>query len=927
MTDTPTALIALSALLVMIAATPPAAAQATAPATQPAAAQLSVRADAPDALIVGDAPTTVTVTVKATAPEHAGEYELRQQFVDRYWKTTDGPTLKIALADQWQQQVNVPVEHFGPASYKATLVKVGTDKPIAQVEQFLIRPVPVPRLAAEQRLNSPIGINVHTKAHWDTLAKMGIHWARDYSWGWLGHGEAWPKAKNGVDFTDVQPAAERAGITILPVVQQAFRTPDKKFHITDAGVIVPAFKRLSDAAPQLPYWELDNEVDLQHRDENSDDYKRWFASYLEYIRHADRGLKEAGHGARVVLNGEAGIRLERTRELIEKVGEHFAVVNYHFYTGTVAPELAREDINTGAENRPRTTSFLDQMRQINRLAHDAGKQAWLTEIGWSARSGPAVGDRLQSAYLERVYLLARWAGTDKTFWFWDRELPPGGRFSSTELVHDKEGARPAGAAMAAVSKFTALAEYAGSVDVGEDRWCLVFKRPEGGYVVAAWAVQYEHDLPAPLAAVARGDAFDMYGNPLRDRRLTAEPAYFHLLALPKGWQEQLPVEWVSPTIINVYQGADADVEVRLPGGGQLAWDRLPRGAEVGPWEERGERRVARIAATSLLDRGTYPIAVDAKGDGWQKRFELTLRVRPAVHVEATPYTPGQPNEIELTNLLPTPLGATLSAEHGAVEPSTLTLRTEASAKATFTGPADATAPVTLDVKLSNGATQRYLIRPNTLTVPRAARDLAIDGDLSDWPLGGDLPPGALKLDGPDETFAPRMKLAWSPAGLYVGAIIPVGPDFTPPSKPDDFWEWTSVEMNFSAEDVSREAPATQPTDATKSHLLWFTPTKDTGADAWRVYAGEWLKPMPDEKKQTMKDDDRTRRAARYDGQSMTIEVLVPPEVTGAAPQGGQTWPLTITSKIAKALSPRTVAAWPGKKGQDTGGRGRITFSE
>src|SRR5690606_37452469 len=133
---------------------------------------------------------------------------------------------------------------------------------------------------------------------------------------------------------------------------------------------------------------------------------------------------------------------------------------------------------------------------------------------WSARRGPFVGDRLQSAYLQRIYLLAEWAKTDKTFWFWDRDLPGEGRFSSTGLIAQSgelkgdavTGALPAGAAMAAISKFIAQAEYAGSIDLGEDRWCLAFRRPEGGYTVAAWSVESEYDVPSELDAAT--EVFD-----------------------------------------------------------------------------------------------------------------------------------------------------------------------------------------------------------------------------------------------------------------------------------------------------------------------------------------------------------------------------------------------------------------------------------
>lgn len=198
----------------------------------PAAVTLTIKADANDALIVGEAPTSVTVKIKGDA----GSYELKQTFVNRYGEEKAGETISISLASaEVKQQTTVPVEFFGPSLYKAVLVKAGTSDVVAQSEQYLIKPVPVPKLDAAARMTSPIGINTHNKAHWKTMAAFGIHWARDYSWGWLGHGANAPMAGNGVDFKPVAQEAEEAGLSVLPILQQAFRE-DKVYFITDQEV-------------------------------------------------------------------------------------------------------------------------------------------------------------------------------------------------------------------------------------------------------------------------------------------------------------------------------------------------------------------------------------------------------------------------------------------------------------------------------------------------------------------------------------------------------------------------------------------------------------------------------------------------------------------------------------------------------------------
>jgi hypothetical protein len=879
---------------------------------------VTLKADAPDALIVEQAPTTVKVVVKAQgAPPET--FELRQTYINRYGEEKAGDTVPVPLEKEWTYTATVPVEFYGPTTYRATLVRVGQTKAVSTTEQILLKPVPVPKLEAKALLASPIGVNTHNKAHWKTLAALGVHWARDYSWGWLGHGESIPVAGNKTDFAAVNREAEEAGLIILPILQQAFRTQDHKFFLTDEKMISKAYEKFSKAFPKMRYWELDNEADLEHRDLTSADYLKWRETYLAYIKSAEAGLKAAGNDAVVALNGEAGIYPDRAQFWLKEAGDHFAVINYHYYTGVIAPELAEKDINTGSEDRPQSVTFVDLWREINQVAHAAGKQAWLTEIGWSARRGPFVGDRLQSAYLGRIYLLAPWTGTDKTFWFWDRDLEGNGRFASTGLIDEKTGALPAGAAMAAVSKFTAQATYAGNVDLGEDRWCILFQRPEGGWLAGAWAVQKEYSLPEPLEKAA--EAFDLYGNKLRDRRLTAEPAYFYLADLPASWKAQRNVQWLSSSTINLYQGSGTTVEIGAARGTKVTWKGLPTGAEGLGWTATAKGQQAGLKVSPTLAIGLYPFTVVAEGGGWSKEFRLRLVVRPAVDVQAVPYTAGKESALELNAFIPEALEATLKPTVGTVQPEKVALKEGRGGTATFQAPVETEGPVQLTATLSNGAVQSYWIRPRQLKVPKAG-DIILDGNLQDWPKGGELPPEALKVIGQDSDFKPRLRVTWAADGLYVAAQIPVGEGFTPAATPEDFWEWTGLELWVNAADLKAD-PST-----VRTHQFWFTPTKDTPTGPWRVYAGEWEKPSEEGKKFTIKDDQRVKSGMLYQNGVVTIEALLPEKALGALPSGGQVWAMKLNAKISRALSPKTVAHWPEiKKVDGWAGWGELTFGD
>jgi hypothetical protein len=879
-----------------------------------AAVTLTLKADAADALIVGEAPTTVTVKIKGDA----GYYELKQTFVNRYGEEKAGETIPVSLTSaEFKQQTTVPVEFFGPSLYKAVLVKAGTSDVVAKSEQYLIKPVPVPKLDAAARMTSPIGINTHNKAHWKTMAAFGIHWARDYSWGWLGHGAKAPMADNGVDFKPIAQAAEDAGISVLPILQQAFRE-DKVYFLSDTDVVKKGYDKMSTVFPEYKYWELDNEADLAHPNLKSPDYKRWLDSYLVYIKAAHEGLKDAGD-AKVVLNGEAGIYPERAQYLIDKVGDSFSVINYHFYTGTFAPEIAENDINTGSENRPQTVPFMDLWRSINQVAKNGNKQAWLTEIAWSGEGGPEVGYRLQSAYLGRIYMLASWTGTDKTFWFWDRNMRGQGRFSGTGLIDDESGALPAGAAMAAVSKFISQSTYFGNVDIGADRWCILYKRPEGGWTVGAWAVSKEYDLPEPLAQAK--EAFDMYGNPLKNRRLTAEPAYFYLADLPAGWKAQASVHWTSSATLNLYQGGAMPVEIAADSKVKVTWQGLPQGAEGTAFAPGSKGQGAQIKVAPTVPLGFYKLSALAEGEGWKKEFPLTLVVRPAVDVQVVPYTAGQTSKLELTSLIPTDLKATLKAAAGTAPAESLALTAGKSTPGKYEAPTTPTGPVELTVTLDNGAVQKYWIRPRELTVPQG-KNIVLDGDLKDWPTtGGKLEAESLHLVGPRIDFRPVMRLAWAPEGLYVAAELPVGENFTAPPVADAFWEWTSVEMHVNAADLKTSS------QTVRTHQFWLSPFKDTPTSSIRAYAGEWNKTLPDGKKEIVKDDQRIKSGTKYVGGNLIMECLIPVEALGAAPAAGQIWAYKIGSKITQAHSPRTVSSWPDAEGEGWKSWGELNFQE
>jgi hypothetical protein len=835
---------------------------------------LRLMAEGPNGLLPTDGPSRgwARVTSWTAEPRH---FELKGRLVDWDGKATELAPQTIEAQGVVAMAVPIEAPAFGAFHWEATLSADG--QPVAKAARRIAKVVDVPKLSAEQRLGSPIAVNTHHPPIWAALARLGVHWARDYSFGFLGRGEHAPMSENGIDFAAKVKEAEAAGVTILPIAQAAFRRSDGSGFITDGNAVRAGFERLTRALPTLPAWELDNEAELGMPGQRFD-----AANYRQYIAAASRGIR-AGSKAQVVLNGNSGILYGDTVALLKSsVRDAFDVVNNHFYTGTIPPEIAVADANTGGDERAEPMPFIDQLKRINRLAHDNGKPSWLSEIGWDVTYGPAVGEKLQAAYLARIYALCGYCGTDRTFWFYDRDVPGTGRFASSGLFDLDWGPRPAAVALAQVSREIAQAQPGGRIDLGEGTWCVLFQRADG-WTAAAWTVKGEAHAPAELAAAP---AFDLFGNATKSTMLTPYLTWFHLAALPAAWEGQRRAEWLSPQRLPIAPGGTARVVAQAPGA-NLAWEKLPDGLTATPWVEKDGRWSADLhAATTLAEGAELKLAATASGTGWSRRWPLTVAPTMPLHVASQPWEPGVTAPLTLTVSDEAGAGevrVSVPDDQGHIYPPTLTARVDRPQALLFVPPAAVKWPVPLALTLPSGAKQTVWLRPKQLNVPASGKD---GGMLAGPWLTGNAPPGKTLCS-----------LHWSASGLQLDATLPLAAPRD--GSPREFWDETNVELFLAPADKEG-----------RSRQFWFTPFKE-GAD-WRLYAGEWKRSeaIP----ATLYDDHRVTREVHVADGLVKLTVIIPTAVLGElAPGPGKTIRAFVSLQAVEANGAVARAAWPQAK--------------
>ncbi len=840
----------------------------------------------------------VRVRIRAGA-ETPGTYHLHREL-----RTSDGVRVKLwepyalAAGTAFDEEMDLKLPAFGGFVLEVRLERTDEGALAARAEQGMLRVLPMPVRTAEEREQSFVGINTHQWADWELFARLGIHWARDYVWGWYGRGLHGTTTPQGEDFLKRLAVARAAGVVTLPCIQKVFVTEDRQRWMDDVDEVAETFTRIGNHFPHKGWFQAGNEEETffpGHVHEPT--------NYAQFIRAASAGLRQAGHGQRLVLAGDQFMYPEAMKQVLALTEpDDFWASSIHIYTGTVAPETARRDTNVGGARRATDMLVLDRIRDYVRMFHARGHEVWITETGWDVHYGPAVGERLQAVWLPRFYLLSRWAGVDKIFWFYDRDVDEGPvRFASSGLLDPQGILRPSAATMAALSAQTVGTEHGGSIDLGDpDIWCLLWDRPTGGGVATVWAVVGGHPAPEMLRQAQR--AYDQYGNAIEaGSPINDTVAYYHFDAWPKPWEAMRRVELTSHRIQHVPVEDTVALVIEDPAG-QARSVHLEAAPEA--WGvfivERTNEWIVTVRPRLTLEPGQYTLPLVVAGDGWERSWPVHFYVQPALHMEASAYHPDQALPVTLSRKRGTPASGTVEVDPalGTVTPAAWALGTGESVQVQFTARSTAAGPIPFHLVLDGGIQQTAWLRPAQVSVPRVETIPLKDG-WDAWPEQTRWNETWFRTD----RLAPEAAVAWSPEGVYLAVRFAADTVYDL----DPEWFWTAQNMEWFIRPAADGPDGWAPTDL----HFWMQPVPTP--DGWRGWVGQWRGRTHPGAGGNIHDHPEVRSHVTHENGMLTLSAFVPASVLGAVPRAGETWRMAMSMQNGTPTLMNLRAAWPETK--------------
>ncbi|HEX8237919.1 MAG TPA: hypothetical protein VF600_18410 [Abditibacteriaceae bacterium] len=248
--------------------------------------------------------------------------------------------------------------------------------------------------------------------------------------------------------TSAPPAARNRGDSYPPkdntqmadfVFQTVARYGSRKHA---PGVLKTADKK--SGLNQINTFEIWNEPNL-----TDPGWGPWVGTTKQYnamFRAAAEAVKRADPAARVTNGGFAGIEVETLNTLLapyddgKKPLDFVDVLNVHYYSGRIAPEIATNDPNADRSgNAQGARTFEDDLRRLIawRDKNKPGTPIWMTETGYDSAGPFGTDEQTQAARLPRVIMMALAAGIEKVIVYREMGSTPSMHAASGVLRNDE----------------------------------------------------------------------------------------------------------------------------------------------------------------------------------------------------------------------------------------------------------------------------------------------------------------------------------------------------------------------------------------------------------------------------------------------------------------------------------------------------------
>ena len=449
-----------------------------------------------------------------------------------------------------------------PARAFATVTLAGDDKPLgpgayllaARVSDgaqtrllyrhFFIMPAPLPSVA-----NSRFGLNTSNYEWAKINRRLGIGWVRFENMKWPMISPA-PNVYNyhgnppwNLDHDAIVKAYHDQGINFLPFL---FQSPDyatsapagvtknqgdypPKDNAQMADFVFQTVARYG--AKTHPASELKtgdkktglNEINTYEiwNEPNLHDpgWGAWVGTMAQYnamFRAASEAAKRADPTARVTNGGAAGIDIDTMNSMLvpyadgKKPLDFMDVLNVHYYSGRVAPEIATNDSNanrsgTGVQAR----TFEDDLHRLIawRDKNKPGLPIWMSETGYDSAGPSGTDEQTQAAQLPRVIMMALAAGVEKVIVYRESGSAPS-LFAASGVMDDGGGLKPAWFTYATlIRELDGVKTGAVRLPVSNPNVRLYAWTRGAETILAAWAVDGTATLPLKLGQCTVTDAF------------------------------------------------------------------------------------------------------------------------------------------------------------------------------------------------------------------------------------------------------------------------------------------------------------------------------------------------------------------------------------------------------------------------------------